>query len=141
MKIIKRVSDNVVIFKGDDLGIQGRTCTGKDWIFVSMVDIVIENVTTLPIDFVGNGWTYIDGVWTANSLGTAFIAEQAAITTAVAKKATLDSDTKNDGDLAQLRAMSSAEINDWFDLNVTTLNQCIKLLKKVVKSLGRKDNL
>lgn len=141
MKIIKRVSDNVVIFKGDDLGIQGRTCTGKDWIFVSTVDIVIENVITLPIDFVGNGWTYIDGVWTANDIGNAYIAEQTAINDAAAKKATLDSDTKNDGDLAQLRAMSSAEINDWFDLNVTTLNQCIKLLKKVVKSLGRKDNL
>lgn len=141
MKIIKRAIDNVVLFAGNDLVLQGRTCSGKDWEYKSPVNVVIENVITLPVNFMTGGWTYIAGVWTANDIGNAYIAEQTAINDAAAKKATLDSDTKNDGDLAQLRAMSSAEINDWFDLNVTTLNQCIKLLKKVVKSLGRKDNL
>jgi hypothetical protein len=57
------------------------------------------------------------------------------------KRDALEIDTKNDNDLAQLRAMSGDEINSWFDANVTNLNQTIKLLKKVVKSKVKQGTL
>jgi len=58
-----------------------------------------------------------------------------------AKNKQLETDTKGDGDLALLRKMNGDEINAWFDLNVTNTNQCIKMLKKVVKSLVKQNLL
>ena len=65
----------------------------------------------------------------------AWMSNQAIILADAAEKEALKTEATNDGDLAQLRAMSGDEINTWFDANVTNLNQTIKMLKKVVKSL------
>ena len=71
----------------------------------------------------------------------AWMASQQIIIDELAKKTQLEEETKGDGDLALLRKMSGEEINAWFDLNVTNTNQCIRMLKKVVKSLVRKELL
>ena len=71
----------------------------------------------------------------------AWMASQQAAADAAAKKTAIDSETKNDGDLAVLRQSSGDEINVWFDVNVTNLNQTIKMLKKVVKSLVKQGLL
>lgn len=71
----------------------------------------------------------------------AFVAALQAKTDQQTKKTQLETDTKSDGDLALLRAMSGTEIDDWFTANVTNSNQAIRLLKKVVKTLARKDLL
>ena len=64
----------------------------------------------------------------------AWMAEQAIIQADLAEKEALKNESKNDGDLALLRDMSGEEINVWFDINVTNLNQAIKMIKKLVKS-------
>ena len=70
-----------------------------------------------------------------------FLPAHAAWMAEQAEKQATESDIKNDGDLAQLRPMSGDEINAWFDVNVTNLNQTIKMLKKVVKSLVKQGTL
>ena len=71
----------------------------------------------------------------------AWMAEQAIIQADIDEKEALKTESTNDGDLAQLREMSGDEINAWFDLNVTNLNQTIRMLKKVVKSLVKQELL
>ena len=46
---------------------------------------------------------------------------------------------KNDGDIAALRGMTNQQIDDWFASNVTTAAQLIKLVKKIIKVLIRKE--
>ena len=71
MQIIKRQSDNVVIFAGDDLAIDQDGCSGPGWKFrnVDVTTLTIETVDDIPEGFVGGGWAYADGVWTSNSVG------------------------------------------------------------------------
>lgn len=57
------------------------------------------------------------------------------------RKIVLEIETKSDPDLSALRQMSAEEINAWFDLNVTNAAQLIKLLKKVLKVMIRKNML
>lgn len=57
------------------------------------------------------------------------------------KKSQLDTDTKIDSDLSVLRDMSGTQIDDWFTLNITNVNQATKLLKKIVKSLVKQNLL
>ena len=71
----------------------------------------------------------------------AWMAEQALMQADIDEKEALKTESTNDGDLAQLRSMSGDEINAWFDLNVTNLNQTIRMLKKVVKSLVKQELL
>lgn len=65
MNIIKRKSDNVVIFKGDDLALTEAGCRGKGWEFNKMPfgDLILEKVDDLPAGFVPGLCTYSDGVW------------------------------------------------------------------------------
>lgn len=71
----------------------------------------------------------------------AWMAEQQIVIDAATKKTAMETETKNDGDLAALRPMSGEEINAWFDVNITNLNQTIKMLKKIVKSLVKQNSL
>lgn len=71
----------------------------------------------------------------------ACMASKQSIVNAETKKAAIDTETKKDSDLAALRGMSGAEIDAWVDANVTNTNQCIKLLKKVVKSMVKQGLL
>lgn len=61
----------------------------------------------------------------------AWIASQDAI---IAKDS-----VKNDRDIAALRDMTNQQIDDWFAANVTTAAQLIKLVRKIVKILIRKE--
>jgi hypothetical protein len=70
MKIIKRQSDNVVIFAGDDLSLDQNGCRGAGWQLrnIDPNELAIEDVDSTPAQFVGGGWSYEDGVWTSNSI-------------------------------------------------------------------------
>lgn len=48
---------------------------------------------------------------------------------------------KNDGEIAALREMTNQQIDDWFSANITTAAHLIKLVKKIVKVLVRKNLL
>lgn len=65
MNIIKRKSDNVVIFKGEDLVLDKNGCRGKGWEFnkIPASELVLEKVGELPAGFVPGLCTYSEGVW------------------------------------------------------------------------------
>lgn len=62
MKIIKRKSDNVVLFTGDDLNLSDKKCEGKGWTYANFEpgSLVIEEVESVPADLVP-GKTVHDG--------------------------------------------------------------------------------
>ena len=64
MKIVKRISDNAVLFTGDDLTLENYV-TGAGWSAKTFTpDIVALEDAELPDSYVGGGaWAY-DGVWT-----------------------------------------------------------------------------
>lgn len=72
MNIIKRKSDNVVIFKGDDLVLDKNGCRGKGWEFSKMPanELVLEKVDELPSGFVPGLCTYSKGVWGKTTEGS-----------------------------------------------------------------------
>lgn len=71
MKIIKCQSNNVVIFAGNNLVIENNACRGDGWTFdkIDVTLLAVETVDSIPAGFVGGGWTYLDGIWTANEIG------------------------------------------------------------------------
>ena len=70
MQIIKRQSNNVVIFAGDDLSLDQNGCRGVGWQFrnIDPSELTIETVESIPEQFVGGGWSHNDGVWTSNAI-------------------------------------------------------------------------
>lgn len=50
MRIIKRKSDNVVLFAGDDLMLSDKKCEGKGWLYTNFEpgSLVIEDVDSVP---------------------------------------------------------------------------------------------
>lgn len=76
IKIVKRVSDNVVLFAGQAFAISGDgVVTGNGWVCRNLtgVDLIIEEVASLPDLYVAGGWTYTGGTWEPNSTGDAYI--------------------------------------------------------------------
>ena len=71
MKIIKRQSDNIVLFAGNGLAIEQDGVSGPGWKFrnVDVESLTIEDADNIPEGFVGGGWTFVDSVWTSNSVG------------------------------------------------------------------------
>lgn len=72
MKIIKRKSDNVIIFKGDDLKLDKSGCTGKGWAFnkIPSSDLVLEEVQEFPAGFLVGACSYSYGEWSKTDAGT-----------------------------------------------------------------------
>ena len=71
MNIIKRKSDNVVIFRGSDLILDENGCSGKGWKFnkIPSADLVLESVSDIPEDFIMGMWTYASGMWALTAAG------------------------------------------------------------------------
>ncbi|MBX9636153.1 MAG: hypothetical protein K2Q14_06990 [Gammaproteobacteria bacterium] len=71
MKIIKRLSDNVVLFAGGDLVLDQDGCRGPGWQSrnIDRASLILETVDDIPQQFIGGGWTYVDGAWESNSVG------------------------------------------------------------------------
>ena len=95
IKIIKKISDNVVIFAGDDLVLDQEGCRGSGWEFrnIDPNDLTLEVVESIPEQFVGGGWSYTNGVWTSNQ-----IADQVILPARRAEK------------IAQFTALATAEV-------------------------------
>lgn len=74
MRIIKRTSDNVVIFAGKNLALDGQLISGAGWSYTAPPSwsLVLEEAV-LPDGYVPSGWSYVDGVWTINEIGAAEI--------------------------------------------------------------------
>jgi len=75
MKIVKRISDNVVLFAGDNLAIEQSAVTGDGWWF-SRIDVTlltVEDVDSIPPYFIGSGWTYSDGIWSSTETGDQYM--------------------------------------------------------------------
>lgn len=70
IKIIKSVSNNVVLFVGDDLVLDEQGCRGAGWQFrnIDPNDLTLETVDSIPEQFIGGGWSYTDGIWTSNQI-------------------------------------------------------------------------
>lgn len=70
MKIIKRASDNTVLFAGDDLTLDPNGCGGPGWRHkgVTSNNAIMDEISALPDAFEPGQWTYAGGVWTATDL-------------------------------------------------------------------------
>ena len=71
IKVIKRWTDNVVLFVGNDLVLNEIGCSGVGWSFrnIDPNELVLDEAAEIPEGFVGGGWAYANGVWTINSIG------------------------------------------------------------------------
>ncbi len=76
MKIIKRKSDDVVIFAEYDLNLTAEGASGRGWIsnLVTSADHALEEVGALPQYFIGLGWKY-NGTFTQTAEGAAYQAK------------------------------------------------------------------
>ena len=65
MKIIKQLSDNVVVFSGDNLILTETGTRGYSWEarMFTTANAVLEDATDLPAGYINNCWTYADGIW------------------------------------------------------------------------------
>lgn len=75
MKIIKYISNNIVIFTGNDLSLDQNGCRGAGWQFrnIDPNELTLETVDSIPEQFVGGGWSYAAGVWTSNAIADQII--------------------------------------------------------------------
>lgn len=76
MKLIRRKADNVVLFAAkiltlDDTGVHGNgwNAWNLDLNAIELLDVL----TSVPVGFVGGGWTFINGTWASNAAGLAVI--------------------------------------------------------------------
>ena len=92
MKIIKRNTDNIVLYAGDSLTLDTRATNGEwqDLNANSTTHTLIDSVN-LPADFTGGYYTYIAGVWALTASG------QAAV----------------DAILSTLKTAKNLQINEW----------------------------
>ena len=83
MKIIKRKSDDVVLFASPYLVLDRSICSGRGWSYrhTGPVELELEEVAELPEGFIVRGWSHKDGVWTSNA-----IADQVIVPAKRAKK-------------------------------------------------------
>jgi len=83
VKIIKRKSDDVVLFANNYLTLEGAICSGRGWSYrhTGPVELELEEVAELPEGFIVRGWSHKDGVWTSNA-----IADQVILPAKRAKK-------------------------------------------------------
>ncbi len=137
MKIIKRQSNNVVIFAGDDLALDQSGCRGAGWAFraIDPNELTLETVESIPEQFVGGGWAYAAGVWTSNQIADQVILpakraekiEQFTAQATAANLANIDylghtwrADSASQGLLAQVLAIGSVpEAMYWRDYSGT----------------------
>lgn len=80
MKIIKRKSDNVVLFQGEDLVLNEDGCGGDGWKFrrTPLDDLVLETVEDIPDNVDMGLWTHVSDVWIRTATGDAIDNKQLA---------------------------------------------------------------
>ena len=73
MKIIKRISDSVVLYADDDLMLGATGASNGDWQDPNTTTenaVLIEGVT-LPVDWMGGNYTFDGGSWAHTTVGAA----------------------------------------------------------------------
>lgn len=75
IKIVRRISDHVVLFAAPVLALGETTVTGDGWTCKNLDVTLFEilEVDALPEFYVSGGWTYSDGTWTPNSTGNQYM--------------------------------------------------------------------
>jgi len=93
MKILKRISDNVVLILAENITLSSEGATTSTAFYPSLThaNSVVENVTVFPSDFVGGHYSYIFDVWTITAEGSAAQGVK----------------------LAQAKSVKNAQINEW----------------------------
>lgn len=71
IKIIKRKSDNVVLYANDDLELTANGVTGTNFRAkrITTANAIIEEVASLPDDWCGLWYTYSNGGWAYAAYG------------------------------------------------------------------------
>lgn len=77
MKIVVRNSDNLVFFIGKNLILNSLGAYGHGWKanYLNDTNSRIEEIDTVPDNFISKGWTYVDGVWEITTYGTEHLNE------------------------------------------------------------------
>lgn len=148
MKILIRNTDNVVVYAEPDLRLTNRGASGAGWVDPNFTDrnATLVRGATLPDDFVGGAWSYVDGTWSAVDAPaiSAIAARKAAALAAAAAQAKMAGDAttaRADGKLQALADMSPAQARAWVAANVTTLadaKDVLATLAAAVSVLARK---
>lgn len=91
MKILKLLSNNAVIFTGDDLVLTATGTTGAGYTapMFTTANAVINNAPDLPAGYIGGCWTYINGVWAVLPEAQAQVSEAEVKKLALAKAAAI----------------------------------------------------
>ncbi len=97
MKILKQLSNNAVIFTGDDLALTASGASGNGWTaaMFTTANAVLDDALSLPNGYMGNCWSYGGGVW------------------AVLPDAQAQVDAEAARLLAEAKAPVNAKINKW----------------------------
>lgn len=98
MKIVKRASDNVVLFAGEDLALDQYGVSGNGWRYTSITtaNAILETVNSLPDNFAPGEWTYAGGVWTPSASIDAIILANAKADKLVELQTSFDADVYAD---------------------------------------------
>lgn len=81
MKIIKRISDNLVVYAEENLELTENGCYGNGWFCKNHTteNSVLEDVDSLPEDFIGGGWTYNNEIWSQTDFASVYISEKNSV--------------------------------------------------------------
>lgn len=75
IKIVRRISDHVVLFAAPVLALGETTVAGDGWTCKNLDVTLLEmlEVAGLPEYYVAGGWTYSGGEWTPNNTGNQYM--------------------------------------------------------------------
>ena len=75
IKIVRRISDQVVLFAAPELSLSNTTVIGEGWTCknLDVTQLEVLEVDSLPEYYVAGGWMYDSGVWTLNSTGNQYM--------------------------------------------------------------------
>ncbi len=82
--------------------------------------------------------TLVANVWTQTWGQVALTAEETTADADAQRRAAIETAITGDAQLNQFKAMSNAELNSWFDANITTVNARDALMKRMFRVLVRR---
>lgn len=137
MKIIKQLSNNTVIFAGEELTLTELGAAGNGWTapMLTSANAVLEPVTSFPDGYAGGEWTYLQGVWAALPEAQAGIAQR------LAEKRAKTIAQKWEAIKAERDRRKFAGVKvgiDWFHCDIESRSQWERMVNRV-NTLGQLD--